>query len=831
MIDKWNEIIAKLHGVKKSGSGYIASCPVRSAHRHDDKEASLSLSLAEDRILVKCHTGCTFNEIVSALGMQPTDFFSQSESDEIPKRRVSGRIKYVYNDIKGNPLYCVERIDYVEGDRVGNKVAGRAGKTYRQFTMRDGEWVPGLDSDVPRVPYRLNEWSEKTNSIFIVEGEKAVDALRDIQITATTGIGGSANVKQWADIKKYVSNFKNVYILPDNDGAGWKYADELKRHTSGIILDVAYEYEKNTGKRLGIKGDIADIIESVGKDKTREILRSAIDAEKEAEETPRDVSMSDSPEDLLNIIDWDSLDSVCPNIREICEVYAIHVQSEPHIILGALMTATAGIAQRFIRGIRVTRNYTEAFALFSLFVADSGRNKSGVVRLFGKPMDDICKQYNEKLIDQKTEWDAQYAMAKMKRKNIEKEAEKAVEPFWVERSKDELVEVMREITDLENKSPKPLNSIMTQDTTIEALVKALYFDKTSTGIVWSHEIKKLFSIILGEYKKTSGQADDTSLLTAYDNDTIRVSRKGMARMDEPNEMIEIYNPSLTIFGGIQTAVFDKMRKKGSMTDSGFLGRFMFWIDSNPDPVKIMLDNDREDERYDRLDGFADMYMKNLFEIGEERYEKWKQTGNADEALRQTLSISEEAKKYIASMYNERLYDERKRGGDLWSENGWFGKMHGMHIRIAAVLYVMRCAMTSENIMEGKIGMQEIKAAESITLYESAIARLMLESNDFDPNSPERVEMRIKEKVKECIKFMADYPEVFGNGMPTNIDQIEPLKSINIKKNPTFKDDVLASMRHARFILPWKEGQAPNMIQFNRKGYENALARKKERQTL
>lgn len=813
MIEKWNEVIGKLHGLKQSGSGYTACCPVRAAHRHNDKEASLSLAMTEDRILIKCHTGCSFSEIVSALDMQPAEFFSRAKEDETPKKYTPGKRRYVYTDVKGKPLYSSEREET------------QTGKTFKQSTWVDGKWVSGRDKSGPAVPYRLDEWHDKNGTIFIVEGEKAADALRDAGVNATTGAGGSANTGQWLGWKKYFKNFDRIFILPDNDGPGWKYAQAVQNAVGGMIIDAAYYYEKTTGHRIGISGDVADIIEKLGNEKTLELLRDAVRTEKEEAENPKDVYLTNDTEDLLRLINWNALDNVCPNIREMCEVYAEFTQSEPHIILGAFMTATAGLAQRFIRGVQMNRNWREAISMFSVFVADSGRNKSGVVRLFGKPLDEICKQHNQNISDARIEWEAQYAMAKMRRKTIEKDAEKesTAGDFWKERSAQELIDAMKEIKQLEDEAPRPINSIMTQDTTVEALVKALYFDKMSSGIIWSHEIKKLFTIILGEYKRgAGGQADDTSLITAYDNDTISVSRKGVSRMDEPNEKIDIYDSSLSIFGGIQTAVFDKIRDKGNMAESGFLGRFLFWIDSNPDPMKIILDSDETNERFDKWEGFVGDYMKNLFEMGEDRYNTWKQTGNSDEALRQTIKMSESAKAYHAQLYNERTWDERRRGGDLWSENGWFGKIHGMHVRIAAVLYIMRCVMTGEDIMRGEIGVEEVKAAESITLYEAAIARLMLEDNNFDMNSPERVRMRINDKMKECIKYMVMRKDMFNNNRESFIFHISPLNAIDQRRYPTLADDVMAELFHRRYLIPAKFG---NGFFFNRKGFEIALEEK------
>jgi hypothetical protein len=57
------ELISKLKGVKKSGSGWIARCPA-----HDDKHASLSISEGDDeKVLTHCHAGCSPEQVWATL--------------------------------------------------------------------------------------------------------------------------------------------------------------------------------------------------------------------------------------------------------------------------------------------------------------------------------------------------------------------------------------------------------------------------------------------------------------------------------------------------------------------------------------------------------------------------------------------------------------------------------------------------------------------------------------------------------------------------------------------------------------------------------------------
>ena len=52
---------------RKSGAGWVCSCPSPS-HGGQDKNPSLSLSDGKDgRLLVRCHKGCTFDDVMAAL--------------------------------------------------------------------------------------------------------------------------------------------------------------------------------------------------------------------------------------------------------------------------------------------------------------------------------------------------------------------------------------------------------------------------------------------------------------------------------------------------------------------------------------------------------------------------------------------------------------------------------------------------------------------------------------------------------------------------------------------------------------------------------------------
>jgi len=101
---------------------------------------------------------------------------------------------------------------------------GETGKTYRLYKVDpDGRKHPTL-GDARIVPYNLPALLDaKTagRNVFLVEGEKAADAIKSIGMIATTAHTGAGS---WpAAITEYFAGAQ-VIIVPDNDVAGWGYA-------------------------------------------------------------------------------------------------------------------------------------------------------------------------------------------------------------------------------------------------------------------------------------------------------------------------------------------------------------------------------------------------------------------------------------------------------------------------------------------------------------------------------------------------------------------------------------------------------------------------------
>lgn len=197
-------VLGRLTDHKKTGDDqYEARCP-----GHEDKRASLSVGVGKDgRVLLKCHANCELEDIVRALELAPSDLFPPKPS----KPRIVAT--YGYTDEGGKPLFEVVRYEP---------------KDFRQRHLgADGEWIWKMNG-VRRVLYRLVELLAACaagGNVWLVEGEKDVESLRALGLTATTNPGGAG--KWRSEYSAALAGAAAVFVVPDNDEAGRKHADQV----------------------------------------------------------------------------------------------------------------------------------------------------------------------------------------------------------------------------------------------------------------------------------------------------------------------------------------------------------------------------------------------------------------------------------------------------------------------------------------------------------------------------------------------------------------------------------------------------------------------------
>lgn len=207
-----DQLLERLEGVRTIPTGFLARCPA-----HDDRQASLSLSEAPDRLLVFCHAGCPTDEVMSALNLSLADLYFDGASPEggyVPYARQEPEGEWEYTDERGAHLY---------------KVVRYPGKQFVHVFKR--------------VPYRLQDVifaNSFGKSIYIVEGEKDADALRTAGKTATCNSGGAG--KWRPEFSRYFQGAK-VIIVRDKDAVNPKTGlipgHEHARDVAACLYQVA----------------------------------------------------------------------------------------------------------------------------------------------------------------------------------------------------------------------------------------------------------------------------------------------------------------------------------------------------------------------------------------------------------------------------------------------------------------------------------------------------------------------------------------------------------------------------------------------------------------
>jgi hypothetical protein len=302
------ETIAKALGNAKQVNGqWVCSCPVLGHGRgNGDKNPSLSITESDGKVLFHCHGGCDQRDVfdaVRARDLLPTTpkreeiSFTQHQAPVLEK-------EWLYRNEDGDTLFTKRRY----------KTSDAKGKTYSIHRVdAQGKRIAGL-KDTRIVPYQLPELLDaKTagRAIYLVEGEKAADALVSIGAIATTSHTGAGS---WPDeITQYFAG-ANIVVIPDNDEPGRAYARRAISRLLPVVKSIRYldldlmvegddAYEwvyhaKGTRKELADMAKQAPVI-------TKEM--AVTDSEQSIETTQTETEAFNPTPQLLNIEAWDTI--------------------------------------------------------------------------------------------------------------------------------------------------------------------------------------------------------------------------------------------------------------------------------------------------------------------------------------------------------------------------------------------------------------------------------------------------------------------------------------------------------------------------------------------
>ena len=264
------EVLSRLNGVKGGNGQWSARCPCR----NDDQNPSLSIAEENGRILMHCHrgNGCDVFKICESIGVKVAEIMPDEPQPQKNKTGLTLISTYDFTDEHGRILF--QKLRYL--DEHGKK-------TFRQRRPKDGGgWEYDLNG-IPKILYNLPAvLVAKANKqpILVVEGEKDVDTLTQLGITATTMPGGAG---KWLDIHTEALAGAMVDVIADNDEVGRDHAKTVTQALLGAGCDVAVfvcPSAKDITDHIRAGGPIAELIplESAPVAPERDSRDDAIDA-------------------------------------------------------------------------------------------------------------------------------------------------------------------------------------------------------------------------------------------------------------------------------------------------------------------------------------------------------------------------------------------------------------------------------------------------------------------------------------------------------------------------------------------------------------------------
>ncbi|MDE7094399.1 MAG: hypothetical protein K2O52_05765 [Oscillospiraceae bacterium] len=140
---------------------------------------------------------------------------------------------------------------------------------FNQIAGLSGAIAPLYNADI------LHNNQDNTECpIIIVEGEKDVETLANMEILATSLPNGGQS-KQWHELYNDGLQEHDIIILTDNDKTGETYGETVAKNVIKIAKSVKVVSAKMIWNECPEKGDISDIVEALGQDKTIELLLDA----------------------------------------------------------------------------------------------------------------------------------------------------------------------------------------------------------------------------------------------------------------------------------------------------------------------------------------------------------------------------------------------------------------------------------------------------------------------------------------------------------------------------------------------------------------------------
>ena len=231
---------------------------------HDDGTGSVHVAPGTTHpVLITCHAGCTFEQILTAAGVDVQETLADRDPNDITAQNEwtpGGPASHIYTyaDENGELLFEVLRAPQPGG---GKKFFQR----HRDSNERSG-WKWSMQG-VRRILYRLPEVCQAVSNghtVYVVEGEKDVETVRGLGCYATTSPMGAG---KWNDEYSQSLAGARVVIISDADTAGRNHARSVRESLirAGCSVSICEPKEgcKDVTDHVRAGGTLETLIETV----------------------------------------------------------------------------------------------------------------------------------------------------------------------------------------------------------------------------------------------------------------------------------------------------------------------------------------------------------------------------------------------------------------------------------------------------------------------------------------------------------------------------------------------------------------------------------------
>jgi hypothetical protein len=456
---------------------------------------------------------------------------------------------------------------------------GKPEKTFRQRHRdpKTGAWIPNVQG-IRIVPYKLPELIKAIavpKTVFIVEGEKKVDTLREAGLQATCSPMGAGKWRQ-----EFTPHFAGAFvvILPDNDAPGHDHGQQIAAALHGTARSV----KLLTLPDLPNKGDVLDWLDAGHnaaelKDLVAKAPAWAPPAENRATEpqpssdawpTPKEIKPA-----LLPVPAFDPEALLPPVLRDFVVDEAERMPCSPDFVaaallstLGSVVGARCGIRPKAHDPWHVVPN------LWGAIVGQPASKKTPAMNAATKPLDRLIGDVKAALRGDLDAFEYDKMVHEAKTKALKEQLNQSAKSSGGD-GPEVFVERLRE-HNKQGPSEPTERRFKTNDPTVEKLGELLR-DNPAGLLLQRDELVGL----LASWDRDGHEGARQFYLEAWSGtssfDTDRIGRGS----------IHIPNLCVTLFGGIQP---DKLRSyleaaEHALANDGALQRFQLLV--YPDPRK------------------------------------------------------------------------------------------------------------------------------------------------------------------------------------------------------------------------------------------------------